>query len=633
VSLAPYEIRKDSGIAWIGEVPSHWTIEALKTLASYNDDTLPEDTDPGKEIEYIEISSVDATRGVAGTETVPFGQAPSRARRLVKHGDVLISTVRTYLRAIASVVDPPSNLVASTGFTVIRPRTANSRFLGYALHSEAFIAEVISRSVGVSYPAINASELVRIGLPVPPLSEQNAIAAFLDRETAKIDRLVEAQRRLAELLTEKRQVIISHAVTQGLDGSAPMRHSGVEWLGWVPAHWGVVPVRALYRFVRRQEAADLDILSVYRDFGVIRKADRDDNTNQTPADLGSYQTVLPGDLVVNKMKSWQGSLGVSRLTGITSPDYAVFARVRDDFIDEYINYLLRCQLLPKVYRSISNGIRPNQWRLEPDRFKELRIPLPPLEEQREIAGHLAKESDRLDALAAEASRAIVLLTERRAALISAAVTGKIDLRPVTATPGRVRFLVAVEIIERLASRSTLGRVKFQKLLYLVEAHAGIRELRGNYLREAAGPLDREMLADIEAALSSSRHVTVRQPAGSGGAVTYALRGQTGAFRSELRAVLGERQHKLSGLIRTLGDLDRGSIEAVATLYAVWNDALSAGSDPTDAEIVAGLLHDWHPEKVLKFQPAELLRWLRWMREHGLVPDGTGPVCRMDRLFA
>lgn len=262
---------------------------------------------------------------------------------------------------------------------------------------------------------------------LPPLEEQLTIAAFLDRETTKIDGLVAEQRQLIELLTEKRRAVISHAVTKGLDPSAPMRDSGVEWLGQVPAHWEVVRVRSLFRFVKRQDGEELDVLSVYRDYGVIRKSDRDDNINKTPENLDNYQTVRPGDLVVNKMKSWQGSLGVSHLNGITSPDYAVFASIHRS-CDAYLNHLFRCQLLPAVYRSISNGIRPDQWRLEPDRFKELKVPMPPRDEQAEIAEWIDGRVEQLEGLAAAAERAIDLLDERRAALISAAVTGKIDVR-------------------------------------------------------------------------------------------------------------------------------------------------------------------------------------------------------------
>ncbi len=171
---------------------------------------------------------------------MPFVKAPSRARRVVRDGDVIVSTVRTYLEAIAPINCPPDNLVVSTGFAVIRPKSIlHKKYAAYALRAKGFIEEVVARSVGISYPAINASDLVAIYSPVPGLEEQVQIANFLDHETAKIDTLIDKQQQLIKLLKEKRQAVISHAVTKGLNPDAPMKDSGVEWLGEVPVHWKI----------------------------------------------------------------------------------------------------------------------------------------------------------------------------------------------------------------------------------------------------------------------------------------------------------------------------------------------------------------------------------------------------------
>lgn len=215
--LNPNAKMKDSGIEWLGEVPEHWEVKRIKAVASCNDEVLGEYTPTDYEIEYVEISGVDVGRGITSTEIIPFGNAPSRARRRVKDGDVLVSTVRTYLRAIAPVNNPPENMIASTGFAVIRPLSITPHFLGYLFQSEFLIAEVIARSVGVSYPAINASDLMRLHVPIPRSEEQQTITAFLDRETAKLDTLTaEAQRGIA-LLKERRSALISAAVTGKID--------------------------------------------------------------------------------------------------------------------------------------------------------------------------------------------------------------------------------------------------------------------------------------------------------------------------------------------------------------------------------------------------------------------------------
>ena len=225
-------------------VRSVWSSKRLKYLATYNDEVLSESTNEEKEIDYVEISGVSLSRGIEKIERMSFGQAPSRARRKVRTGDILISTVRTYLRAIAMVDETSLDLIASTGFCVVRPNDdVDSGFLGWAAKSEPFVSEVVARSVGVSYPAINASELVTIDMPLPPFDTQRRIARFLDEKTARIDGLIEKKRLLLDRLAEKRQTLITHAVTKGLDPDVPMKPSGIEWLGDIPAHWELLRLK------------------------------------------------------------------------------------------------------------------------------------------------------------------------------------------------------------------------------------------------------------------------------------------------------------------------------------------------------------------------------------------------------
>lgn len=243
-SYPRYQKYKQTKCAWLKEIPEHWDFKRIKNVATHNDEALDDRTDPDFEIDYVDISSVTLTNGIEKTESMPFEKAPSRARRKVKDGDIIVSTVRTYLKAIAPIIEPPENMIVSTGFAVIRPKeNLHSGFAGYLLQSNGFVGEVVAKSVGVSYPAINASDLVRIPAVEPPLDEQQAIARFLDFKTAKIDALIAKKKSLLDKLAEKRTALISHAVTKGLDPSVPMKDSGVAWLGNVPAHWKVIPIK------------------------------------------------------------------------------------------------------------------------------------------------------------------------------------------------------------------------------------------------------------------------------------------------------------------------------------------------------------------------------------------------------
>jgi type I restriction enzyme S subunit len=215
--LDPKAKMKDSGVPWLGQVPAHWEVKALKYVARHNQKTLGEDTNPDTEICYVEVSDVSQVAGIKSSEFMRFEDAPSRARRLMSSGEVIISTVRTYLKAIAFVGTEHDGKVCSTGFCVIRPTKIRPKFAQFALASDFFMASVISRSTGVSYPAINASDLVRVRLAIPPISEQEEIIAHLSAEVVKVDSAILAQERMIELLKERRTAIITQSVTGQID--------------------------------------------------------------------------------------------------------------------------------------------------------------------------------------------------------------------------------------------------------------------------------------------------------------------------------------------------------------------------------------------------------------------------------
>ncbi|MCY4302169.1 MAG: restriction endonuclease subunit S [Aestuariivita sp.] len=212
--LNPDAPMKDSGVDWIGEMPAHWDALRLETIATYNDDTVNERQYRYRSIKYVDISAVDADSNQYTYEKQAFVNAPSRARRLVQKGDTIISTVRPYLKAVATLLQADPDLVVSTGFAVARPKQGtDASFLGYVLRNDLFIGEVVSNSVGASYPAINASDLFKIKIPVPDLATKNHIVRFLDEKTAEIDTAITKERRLIDLLNEFKQTLIANAVT------------------------------------------------------------------------------------------------------------------------------------------------------------------------------------------------------------------------------------------------------------------------------------------------------------------------------------------------------------------------------------------------------------------------------------
>ncbi len=431
-----YAEYKDSGVEWLGEVPEHWKARQLKYLCTYNDEVLSDSVNTNYEIEYVDIGSVSASEGITNTENITFGDAPSRARRIVRDGDVIISTVRTYLEAIALIDNPPANLIVSTGFAVIRPNNYLKRgYAAYCLRANGFIKEVIARSIGVSYPAINATDLVNIKTPEPSLDEQEKIANFLDHETAKIDALIDKQQQLIKLLKEKRQAVISHAVTKGLNPAAPMRDSGVEWLGEVPAHWEVSKVKFGYdiqlgKMLQNDSKLNGDIkINYLKAINVQWEFVSTEELPEmwaSPYELKQY-AIQSGDLLVCEGGEAGRAAIIDHVDGNLIIQNALHrVRGKEEFNNKFLlNFLLHASSV-SWFDVLCNKATIVHFTVE--KFTNLDFSYPSIQEQTKITNFLDHKTAKIDALIDKASSAIELIRERRTALISAAVTGKIDVR-------------------------------------------------------------------------------------------------------------------------------------------------------------------------------------------------------------
>jgi type I restriction enzyme S subunit len=411
--------------------------QRLKYVATINDEVLSETTEPDFELQYVGTGNVNYTGAVQDIVTYKFDAAPSRARRIARHGDVVVSTARTYLHAIAPIEHPPANLIVSTGFAVVRPKKLriDFGFCKYALRENKFLWAVESRSTGASYPAINASELADIEISVPPLDIQHRIANYLDRETAHIDTLIVEKEHLLKLLDEKNVALISRAVTRGLDANTPLKSSGIEWFDDIPAHWALKRAKGLFHEVDMRTATGEGILlSLRMGEGLVPRNDASENELE-PADLIGYKTVQPGQMVINRMRAASGLIAVSDQPGLVSPDYAVFDIIDPSFCMAYFLELFKIPLLQAVFRSVSKGLGTGEHgflRLHPEIFLALHFPYPPISEQQAIVEFIRHECAETSVIKNLLEQSITLAKERRAALITAAVTGQIPLEEMAA---------------------------------------------------------------------------------------------------------------------------------------------------------------------------------------------------------
>lgn len=427
---------------WPGTDPAPvgWEVRRLKFAATCNDESLSEATDPDYAIAYVDISSVDLVNGITTVEPLSFEEAPSRARRIVRDGDTVISTVRTYLKAIAAIKDPPDNMIVSTGFAVVRPlEFIDSGFLGYALQSTGFINAVVANSTGISYPAINPTTLVCLPVGYPKdKQEQQQIAAFLDWKTGQIDALVGRKKALLEKLTEKRIAVTTQAVTQGLNPAAPMRDSGTHWLGQVPQTWEVERLKDHGRLIGGagfpidEQGLTDEELPFYK-VGDLKEAVDGRNMASAPNTISRETadklraTVIPPNSVVYAKIGAALLLNRRRVTSVPCCiDNNMTAYIPDPERLEirWVHYWLSILdfgefVNPGAVPSLSEGYQ-----------SVLPIFVPRLEEQAQIADYLDSTLPKIDQLVDATERTIASLSEYRTALITAATKGEIDVRKV-----------------------------------------------------------------------------------------------------------------------------------------------------------------------------------------------------------
>ena len=389
-------------------------------------------------VSFIPMEAIkDGLGGVDSSRAEPLSVMTAGSYNFVANGDVLLAKVTPCFEN--GKKGRAEGLVNSVGFAtsevyVLRPDASriDPDFLLYLLSSEDFRFEGIRSMTGAGGLKRVSAEAVRnYEVKISDPEVQAAIARFLDCETGLIDGLIEKKTRFIALLKEKRVAVITHAVTKGIDPDAPMKDSGVDWLGRVPAHWDVLRIAALFREVTRPADPALPVLSVSIHDGVTDGELADEDRDRKVAlseDRTKYQGVAPGDLVYNMMRAWQGAFGAVTVKGLVSPAYVVAAPVTT-FRTKFIEHLLHTKSAAEEIRRFSRGIADFRMRLYWDHFRALKVCLPPLEEQDRILSEIDAETARIDGLITLTERSIDLLREKRAALITAAVTGKIDVRP------------------------------------------------------------------------------------------------------------------------------------------------------------------------------------------------------------
>lgn len=434
MSLSRYPKYKDSGVEWLGEVPEHWKIQPLLGIALERNESnhgMLEDNLLSLSYGRIVQKDIDSNDGLLPESFETY--------QIIHPGDIVfrLTDLQNDKRSLRTAIVEERGIITSAYLAVV-PRKLQASFLSHLLRAYDMTKVFYSMGGGLRQ-SMKFADVKRLPILCPPPEEQVAITAFLERETGKIDALVEEQRRLIELLKEKRQAVISHAVTKGLNPNAPMKDSGIDWLGQIPSHWDVKPLKQLAKKITDGE----HISPAVTDDGVPLLSAKDVRDWKVDYDVEKFVSVddarvfwkrcrpEQGDVLVVSRGATVGRIGVVEdTTEFCLMGSVILCKPDENYDPALLYYALNAKHAQTSlwFSSASSA----QQAIYIRDVAYVPIPIPPFSERAEIVAFLNNEVVRLDALAAQATHGIDLFQERRTALISAAVTGKIDVRGLVA---------------------------------------------------------------------------------------------------------------------------------------------------------------------------------------------------------
>jgi type I restriction enzyme S subunit len=417
-----YESYKPSGVKWLGDVPAHWEVRPGFTC-------FKENKDRNKGLLENTVLSLSYGRIVIKPEEKLTGLVPEsfESYQLIKPGDIVIRTTdlqndQTSLR-VGYAKD--KGMITSAYLGLRCHPEINPEYVFRLLESYDALKVFYGMGSGLRQN-IDFWDFKRLPVPLPPRDEQDRIVAFLDQKTAEIDAAIAKKERLIELLEEQAAILISNAVTKGLNADVPQRDSGVAWIGHIPSHWYVKRAKFLFREIDERSAnGEEELLSVSHMTGVTPRSEKTNVYMFMAEDYSGSKLCRPNDLVFNIMWAWMGALGVSDRVGIVSPSYGVYRQLKEGtFNNWYLEHLLRSTLYVAEYNKRSTGLHSSRLRLYSHMFFDMELGFPPREEQDEIERETKKQVSQANAVITSVRSEIEKLAELRSSLVASVVTGK-----------------------------------------------------------------------------------------------------------------------------------------------------------------------------------------------------------------
>jgi type I restriction enzyme S subunit len=437
--LRPYPAYKNSGVPWLGEVPEHWEVRRVRNAAEMRVSNVDKHT-KGDEVPVRLCNYVDVYKHDLISHQMPFMRATASpeeiARFRLERGDVLItkdSEAWNDIGVPALVGRPADDLICGYHLALLRPLRDRIRgeYLFRALQSTAVAYQFHVEANGVTRYGLSHAAIKSISLPLPPLPEQSAIVRFLDYVDRQIRRYIRAKQKLINLLEEQKQAIIHRAVTRGLDLNVRLKSSGIPWLGDIPEHWDLLRSKYVFREVDdRSTMGEERRLSMSQKFGLIPSSQIEERRLVSESYAGA-KICECGDLVLNRLKAHLGVFALAPERGLISPDYTVFRSARE-MESRYFELVYRTPACRLELRQRAKGIVEGFWRLYTDDFYDIRVPVPPVSEQKKIVASLDEELATTNQAINRTEREIALIREYFTRLVADVVTGQLDVRAAAA---------------------------------------------------------------------------------------------------------------------------------------------------------------------------------------------------------
>lgn len=438
--MKKYARYKDSGISWIGDVPEHWDVVPFRSefslgkgLPITKDNLINDEINGVPVVSYGQIHSKENEGTVLKRNLLRFVESSwldSNPQSLLRKNDIVFADTSEDLDGCGNCVLNTETRKIFAGYHTIIAFTNNEEngpFFAYLFQSDIWRSQIRTRVNGVKVYSVTRTHLKRCKLLLPPLSEQKAIAKYLDKKTAQINELVSAKRKQIELLKEYKQSVIANAVTGKLNKDCRMKDSGISWIGKIPENWEVKRIRHVFNESDEKITDNTgELLSLSQYTGVSLKRDCEKVGMFEAETTEGYKIVHKNQFVMNIMLAWNGSYAVSELEGVISPAYCVFNFIID-CVPKYFHYLLRLKAYAGAFKTLSKGIIDSRLRLYPSKFYTFPVIIPPLSEQKEIVAYIEKKVSSIDSQIASIENQIANLNEYKQSLISDVVTGKVKV--------------------------------------------------------------------------------------------------------------------------------------------------------------------------------------------------------------